>query len=283
MAYFIVWELAERNPLLDLRLLLRRNFLIGSLGLSLSFMLMYGLLSLLLVRLQVVAGYTSFLAGSVLLPLVFLAKPMATLMHRVVHRFDARLLASINMLLFALYCEWNSRYDFFGRNSYFDQPLWSQVLEGFCLGGLFVPLTTIFISGLTPRRQIQAVELGGMLRVLGGSIASPLFGAFWDRRNAFHLSQLLQSIPSHAGWSQQIIGQLQDAGIKNQLLDAQLGLIAGQHAAILALEDSFKLASWLFILLAALVWLAKPVESKTSISAKENLNLTVLEDLVEEP
>ena len=80
---------------------------------------MYGLLSVLLVRLQVVAGYTSFLAGSVLLPLVFLAKPMASVMHRIVHRFDARLLVSLNMLLFALYCGWISRYDFFGRGGWF--------------------------------------------------------------------------------------------------------------------------------------------------------------------
>jgi hypothetical protein len=113
LAYFIVWELAERSPLLDLRLFARRNFAIGSIMLSVSFMMMYGLLSVLLVRLQVVASYTSFLAGSVLLPLVFLAKPMASVMHRIVHRFDARLLVCINMLLFAVYCYWISRYDFF--------------------------------------------------------------------------------------------------------------------------------------------------------------------------
>ncbi|MGZ4990951.1 MAG: DHA2 family efflux MFS transporter permease subunit, partial [Methylobacter sp.] len=122
LVYFIIWELAERSPLLDLRLLGRRNFAIGSIMLSLSFMLMYGLLSVLLVRLQVVVGYTSFLAGSVLLPLVFLAKPMAALMHRVVHRFDARLLVCINMLLFAVYCAWISSYDFFGRGGWFSQP-----------------------------------------------------------------------------------------------------------------------------------------------------------------
>lgn len=86
--------------LVGLLLFARRNFTIGSIMLSVSFMMMYGLLSVLLVRLQVVAGYTSFLAGSVLLPLVFLAKPMDSVMHRVVHRFDARLLVSLNMLLF---------------------------------------------------------------------------------------------------------------------------------------------------------------------------------------
>ncbi|MGZ4970064.1 MAG: DHA2 family efflux MFS transporter permease subunit, partial [Methylobacter sp.] len=283
LAYFIVWELAERTPLLDFRLFARRNFAIGSIMLSVSFMLMYGLLSVLLVRLQATAGYTSFLAGSVLLPLVFLAKPMAALMHRIVHRFDARLLVCINMLLFALYCGWSSRYDFFGRGGWFTQPLWSQVLEGFCLGGLFVPLTTLFLSGLTPRRQTQAVELGGMLRVLGGSIASPLLGVFWERRAAFHQSRLIESFSLHDGFAGEIVDRLHAAGLHDQLATAKLAAVAGQHAAILGLNDTFRMAAWLFLGLAALIWIAKPVGPKQPVNVKEDRRQAALEELMEEP
>lgn len=281
LVYFIVWELAERTPLLDLRLFARRNFAIGSIMLGVSFMLMYGLLSVLLVRLQAVAGYSSFLAGSVLLPLVFLAKPMASVMHRIVHRFDARLLVSVNMLLFALYCAWSSRYDFFGRGGWFTQPLWTQVLEGFCLGALFVPLTTLFLSGLTPRRQTQAVELGGMLRVLGGSIASPVLSVFWERRAAFHQSRLIEGFSLHDGFDAEIIGRLHDAGLHGQLATAKLAAVANQHAAILGLDDTFRLAAWLFAGLAAMVWIAKPVGPKPAV--KQDHRLAALEDLIEEP
>lgn len=283
LAYFIVWELAERAPLLDLRLFARRNFAIGSLMLSLSFMLMYGLLSVLLVRLQVVAGYTSFLAGSVLLPLAFLAKPMAALVHRVVHRFDARLLVCINMVLFAVYCGLISDYDFFGRGGWFSQPLWAQVLEGFCLGGLFVPLTTLFLSGLTPRRQTQAVELGGMLRVLGGSVASPLLGVFWERRTAFHKSRLIENFSLHDSWSGEIIAKLHAAGLHDQLATAKLAIAANQHAAILGLDDTFRLSAWLFLGLAAVAWLAHPVGPKPAALPKEDRRQAALEDLMEEP
>lgn len=282
LIYFIIWELAERKPLLDLRLLARRNFAIGSFLLGVGFMAMYGLLSVLLVRLQLVAGYTSFLAGSVLLPLAFLAKPMASVMHRIVHRFDARLLASINMLLFAWYCYWTSRYDFFGRGGWFDQPLWTQVLEGFCLGGLFVPLTTLFLSGLTARRQTQAVELGGMLRVLGGSIASPLFGVFWERRSAFHQSRLQESLSLHDGWAGEALARLRDAGFSEQLATANLATTATRHAAILALNDSFRVSAWLFLGLAVLVWLAEPAGPKP-VTLREQQRLAALEELVEEP
>jgi DHA2 family multidrug resistance protein len=233
--------------------------------------------------LQATAGYTSFLAGSVLLPLVFLAKPMASVMHRIVHRFDSRLLVCINMLLFALYCYWTSRYDFFGRGGWFTQPLWTQVLEGFCLGGLFVPLTTLFLSGLAPKRQIRAVELGGLLRVMGGSVASPLFGVFWERRTAFHQSRLVESFSLHDGWTNATIAGLHEAGLHGPVATVKMAALAGQHAAILGLEDTFRLSAWLFVGLAALVWFAGPSRVKPAVSPKEDRRRAALEDLVEEP
>lgn len=277
LAYFVIWELFSSAPLLNLRLFARRNFAIGSVMLSVAFMMTYGLLSVLLTRLQVVAGYTSFLAGSVLLPLVFLAKPMASLIHHVVNRFDARLLVSINMLSFALYCAWTSSYDFFNRGGWFNQPLWSQILEGFCLGGLFVPLTTLFLSELSTKRQTQAVELGGMLRILGGSVASALFGVFWERRAAFHHSRLLEQ-----GVNSDTLARLHSAGLNDSLITAKLAAVANQHAAVLGLNDTFQLSAWLFLGLAALVWLAHPVMPK-ALTVKQEQRQIELENLIEEP
>ncbi|MGJ0430020.1 DHA2 family efflux MFS transporter permease subunit [Methylobacter sp.] len=283
LACFVIWELAERHPLLDMRLFARRNFVIGSITLSVSFLLMYGLLSILLVRLQSVAGYTSFMVGSVLLPLIFLAKPMAAFFHRISHYFDARWLASLNLASFAVFCFWTSDYDFFRRNSLFSESLGSQVLEGFCLGGLFVPLTTLFLSGLTPRRQNQAVELGGMLRVLGGSIASPLLGVIWERRAAFHQSRLIETLTSYDTLGRETIASLNAAGMHGQIATAKLAGLAGGHAAILGLNDTFRLAAWIFLGLAALVWFAHPTGPTRWPSPKRALRETALEALVEEP
>jgi DHA2 family multidrug resistance protein len=282
LAYFVIWELAARAPLLNLRLFSRRNFAIGSVMLSVAFMMVYGLLSVLLVRLQAVAGYTSFLAGSVLLPLIFLAKPMASVIHKLATKFDARLLVSINMLLFALYCWWSSGYDFFQRGSFFAQPLWSQVLEGFCLGGLFVPLTTLFLSGLNSKRQTQAVELGGMLRVLGGSVASPLFGVFWERRAAQHQIRLVDNFAPVDALSREVVGHLRAAGFHDSLAIAKVNALANQHAAILGLNDTFRLAAWLFLGLAVLVWFAHPTKPK-KLPIKEEQRRVELENLIEEP
>ncbi|MDD5273547.1 MAG: MFS transporter, partial [Methylovulum sp.] len=153
----------------------------------------------------------------------------------------------------------------------------------FCLGGLFVPLTTLFLSGLPTARQTQAVELGGMLRVLGGSVASPLFGIFWERRTAFHQSRLIESLSLHDSWSMVLVDRLYDAGLYGQLASAKLASIANQHAAVLGLEDTFRVSAWLFLGLAGLVWFAYPVGPKTPANLKEDQHQTELEDLMEEP
>jgi len=127
------------------------------------------------------------------------------------------------------------------------------------------------------------VELGGMLRVLGGSVASPLLGIFWERRAAFHQSRLIESFSLHDGGSIETISRLHAAGLHDQLATAKLAAVAGQHAAILGLDDTFRLAAWLFMGLAAVVWLAHPVGPKPAALPKDDRRQAALEDLMEEP
>ena len=78
---FIIWELGERHPTLDLRLFMHRNFVIGLISLTLGFFSIQGLLSLLIVQIQLILGYSSKLAGMALLPLVLLGAPAIAVMH----------------------------------------------------------------------------------------------------------------------------------------------------------------------------------------------------------
>ncbi|CAL1241667.1 DHA2 family efflux MFS transporter permease subunit [Candidatus Methylocalor cossyra] len=278
---FLVWAWGERYPLVDLRLFARRNFAIGTLALSLGFLLMYGLLSLLLVRLQSVAGYTALWAGASLVPLALLAKPAAVVLHRLVQRYDARLLASVDLGLFAVFCLWTSGYDFFGRLGWFTGLLGSQVLEGLCLGCLFVPLTALFLSDLPPRRQIQAAELSGLLRVMAGAVGSSSLGVLWEHRLAFHQNRLTETLNRYDPAVREAVAVLRAQGLDPLPATAQLAQWARQHAAILSLDDAFRWAGYGFLGLAALVWLARP--SGRPPRGPAATRQTALEDLVEEP
>ena len=72
-AFFLAWELTEEHPIVDLRLFARRNFLIGTLALSVAYGLFFGNVVLLPLWLQQYMGYTATWAGLATAPVGILA------------------------------------------------------------------------------------------------------------------------------------------------------------------------------------------------------------------
>lgn len=274
--YFLIWEWDTPAPLVDLRLFLGRNFSIGMVSLFFGFLTFQGLLSLYLLKLQFEMGYPSLLAGLVLLPMAIFAKPVASFFHRVTHYFDARWLASLNFLGFAAACYWVSSYD---RGASLEDLFWPQALAGVFLGGFFVPLTVIFLSGLDTERQTRAVELSSFLRVAGGSFGITLVAALWSRRTILHRKFLVEGITPFNASLGDISARLQSFGLSNAGAKLKLDRLAAHHAAMLSFNEMFWLASWAFLGLGILVLFASPALS----SGRDELRERALEDLVEEP
>jgi DHA2 family multidrug resistance protein len=67
-AFFLVWELTEEHPIVDLRLFTQRNFLRGTIAVSVSYALYFGNLVLLPQWMQEYLGYRAFDAGLVTAP-----------------------------------------------------------------------------------------------------------------------------------------------------------------------------------------------------------------------
>ena len=107
LALFFWIELTSHNPLLNLRLLLRRNFGLGSLANVILGMALYGSVYLLPVYLSQTQGYNSEQVGMVLawtgLPQLVLIPFVPLLMRHI----DTRLLVAVGFGLFALSCFMN--------------------------------------------------------------------------------------------------------------------------------------------------------------------------------
>ena len=90
-----------------------------------------GLLSLLIVQIQLILGYSSKLAGLALLPLVVLSAPIIAVMHYLCKYIDARWLVCFNCLGFAWTFYWIGLYD--DPHSY-EELFWPMVIGGFFWG-----------------------------------------------------------------------------------------------------------------------------------------------------
>jgi DHA2 family multidrug resistance protein len=176
---FIIWEFGESHPAFNLRVFTHRNFTIGVICLTVGFFSIQGLLSMLIVQLQVLLGYSSFLAGMAYLPMILLAVPVAVLMHKLPTGLDARLWACLNLLGISFVFYWLGLFDDPGS---FEQIFWPMLLLGFFLGSFFTPLTKLTLHGLSGDLQLRAAEEAGFLRVISGAFGITFQGVVLFRR-----------------------------------------------------------------------------------------------------
>jgi MFS transporter, DHA2 family, multidrug resistance protein len=280
---FIIWELGERHPTLDLRLFLHRNFVIGVICLTIGFFSIQGLLSLLIVQIQYLLGYSSKLAGLALLPMVLFGAPAIAVMHILCKYIDARWLICLNSLGFAGTFYWLGLFD---DPHSFEELFWPMVVEGIFLGSFFTPLTVLTLHGLTGPLVTRAAEIANLLRVAAGAFGITFQGIVLFRRAHFHQLHLAD----HFGGRQwisydpvaELAAKLETAGLNPAEIQAKLALLIKQQASILSLNDAFLVAGYLSIGLSILVWFAHPTHIPLSQMPAEELRRMRAEELIEE-
>lgn len=281
---FIIWELGEEQPAVDLGLFRHRNFVIGLIGLAAGFFSLQGLLSLFIVQLQLLMGYSSTLAGLVFLPMVVFGVPVICVMHELAKRVDARMLASLNLLGFAATFYWIGLFD---DPSSFDQIFWPMLLEGVFLGSFFTPLTVLTLHGLNGDQMLRAAETVNLVRIAAGAFGITAQGVVLFRRLPFHQMNLADHFGGRISVSFDGLGhlttKLQQAGVNPAMLKAKLHMLIKQQAGILALDDAFLLTSYLCLGLAMLVWFAHSTQPQVPRPEEEELREWRSEELMEQP
>lgn len=280
---WIVWELGERWPVVDLRLFRHRNFVIGLLCLALGFLSVQGLLALFVVQLQVLMGYSSSLAGMVFIPMILFGVPLIAIMHEVAKRLDVRFLASLNAAGFAATFYWIGLFD--DPQSY-DQIFWPIVVEGIFLGSFFTPLTVLTLHGLSGDQMLRAAEVANVFRIAAGALGITWQGVVVFRRLPFHQLHLSDHFGGRISASydpfQQLTSKLQEIGLDPAMIHRKLQLLIKQQAGILAMNDAFLLSSYLCLGLALLVWCAQSSRVPVMDRAEE-VRERRAEELMEQP
>ncbi|KXG84253.1 MDR family MFS transporter [Agrobacterium bohemicum] len=261
-----VWiELSTKRPLLDLRLVLRRNF---GFGMAASFLLgiaLYGLVFLLPQYLGRIQGYNPEQIGFVLawigLPQLFLIP----LVPRLLRWFDARLLIGVGLGLLAsgnlLGINMSADYSA-------DQLLIPNVLRAIGQALCFAPLSAVAMAGIEPENAGSASALFNMMRNLGGAIGIAVLQTFLTKREHYHSNVINQSVSVLDPETRRRIGSLtnyflgrgiSDAAVASQKALIVIGRLIRQQADIMAFSDSFfLLGAALVLALAASLFLKKP-------------------------
>ena len=133
----------------------------------------------------------------------------------------------------------------------------ADVAALFLSGFFFTPLTKLTLHGLSGNQQLRAAEEAGFLRVVAGAFGITLQGVVLFRRTPFHQLHLADHFGGRRFASIDVLqgftSRLEASGLDKGMINGKLLTLIKQHAAILALNDAFLLASYLFLGLAGLV------------------------------
>src|ERR1700682_1948481 len=163
---FLVWELTERHPIVDLSLFRGRNFWTATLAMALAYGAFFGNTVLLPLWLQQYMGYTATLAGMALAPVGVLAIVLTPAVGQAMRRIDPRKIATVAFIVFALVLWMRSR---FTTDTTFGTLLIPTIIQGVAMACFFVPLITLSLSGLSPDRIPAASGLFNFARITAGS------------------------------------------------------------------------------------------------------------------
>jgi MFS transporter, DHA2 family, multidrug resistance protein len=247
LTLFFWVELTSKKPLLNLRLLARRNFGFGTLANFLMGTALYGSVFILPQYLARIQGYNSEQIGMVLawtgLPQLVLI-PMVP---RLMKRFDARLIITIG---FALFAASNFMNIYMTTDYGSDQLFWANVVRAIGQALAFAPLSMVATAGIEAENAGSASALFNMMRNLGGAVGIAVLQTFLTKREQYHSNVLTPSVSLFEQATRTRIDQLTqyfiNHGVTNPADAAHrafvaIGGIVQKQAFILAFSDTFYL------------------------------------------
>jgi DHA2 family multidrug resistance protein len=262
---FLWIELTAKKPLLNLRLLFRRNFGFGILANFLLGIALYGSVFILPVYLSRIQGYNAEQIGMVLawtgLPQLLLIP----LVPRLMQRIDPRLVIGIGFVLFAA----SNFMNIFMTADYASaQLLWPNVVRAIGQALVMTPLSAVATAGIEAENAGSASGLFNMMRNLGGAVGIASLQTFLTKREQYHSNVLMQSVSLLEQATRTRIEQLTQYFVNHGVIDrteaahralVAIGHIVQKQAYILAFSDTFYLLGIALITaLAATLLLRKP-------------------------
>ena len=259
----IVWELRDRNPVVNFRVLGERNFAACCLIIFCAYLALYGASTSLPGLLQSLFGYDALNSGLVMSPAGIAAVLAMPIVGRLLgQQMDARWLIAVGLLTMTAGNYWMSQLNLDISPS---QVVWPRVLVVAGLAVCFAPANVAAYLYTPLALRGAAVGLLSLLRNEGGSVGTSLAQTVQERRDQFHTLRLGESLdpfnPAAASFLEKAQGaflqQTGDPVAAQRLAWQALENLRQQQASSLAYFDAFWMMAMLTFAVAFAVLLMK--------------------------
>jgi DHA2 family multidrug resistance protein len=269
----IIRELTADDPVVDLRVFKERSYAVGVFLMTVLGFVLYGSLVLLPIMLQTLLGYPPLQAGIAMAPRgigSFVFMPFVGLL---TGHVDSRKLLFCGLVLGGSTLIWLGQINL--QAGYWD-IFWPQWVQGMAMGLLFVPLTTVTMSGISREKMGNATSLFNLMRNLGGSIGIAATSTMLARNEVRVAAAIGTHLSAYDPATTSRLSSMTDAFMAagadhvTALSRAQAAMAfeVQRQATMVTFVHIFQLLGALFVLLSPLVLLMrKPAASSRPVAA----------------
>ncbi|MBU6491837.1 DHA2 family efflux MFS transporter permease subunit [Pandoraea sp.] len=268
-AYFLVhtWT-ADEHSFFNRSLIKDRNFNTGVIYIFVVGLILYATRALLPPLLQTVLGYPALLTGLVTAPSGAGTMLAMLFVGRMVGRVDVRLLLGFGFALTAY-----SLYQMSGYTTVLSPSdiVWPGVIQGFGLGFVFVPLTTITFATLAPSLRADGTAIYSLSRNIGSSIGISIVQTLLTQNTQIahaSLAEYITPFTSLGSAAQTLLDPHNPTGL------ALLNQEVTRQAAMIAYNDDFKFMMIMTLLVMPLLLFISTKKSPQA-SGDETLHVAI--------
>lgn len=246
---FLIWELTEEHPIVDLKVFRHGGFGFGVVALSLCFGAYFASIVVIPQWLQTYMGYPAMEAGFITSCTAIAALTTSQLASRAVARgIDPRLLVSLAVAwlgcMALVRSTWTSGTDFWHLAA-------PQLIQGFGMSFFMLPLTAITLGSVPQHDMASATGIQNFIRTLTVGIATAIALSIWgdtQQEAQVELASRLQAGDAMA--------TLSERGLSAEQATHYIAAMVDRESVTLAVDYVFLVTAAVFFLSAMVVWLA---------------------------
>jgi MFS transporter, DHA2 family, multidrug resistance protein len=245
---FLIWELTEKNPIVDLRVFRHRGFSSCMLVLALAFGAFFGLNVLTPQWLQYNLGYTTTWAGLVVAWGGVLSVVFSPIAAKLANRVDPRVLIFVG-------CLWLGLVTFWRAHATSDMSYLLICIPMFFMGvGMplyYVPLTGLAMGSVKEEETASAAGLMNFVRTISGAIATSLVTTAWQNRTIIAHDKL-SSVVDPTGQ----VASMLPRGLSGQMVREMFNNLVTSQSLMLATNGLMMVLGAIFIVASVSIVLA---------------------------
>lgn len=252
---FLIWELTDKHPVVDLRVFRHRGFSAAVLTISFTFAGFFAANVLTPLWLQSFMGYTATNAGMATAWVGITAFFVAPAVAAMSTKKDPRILVFFGVLWIGLIIGLRSIAT--TDMTYWDIA-WPLMLMGLGMPFFFIPSTAAALGSVDEAETNSAAGLMNFMRTLAGAMATSVVTSYWDDGITSHRAQLVGLIDSdHTAYT-----RLLNQGMSEDQALVMLEKILTDQSVMLATNELMLAIAVLLIFSAFVIWLVpKPTRS----------------------